>query len=29
VANKGEIFLRLDGAAKKLGSTSELVVTNS
>lgn len=29
VAGKGEIVLRLDGTAKKLGSTSELVVTNN
>src|SRR5262245_29719439 len=29
VANKGEIVLHLDGAAKKVGSTSELVVTNN
>ncbi len=29
VAGKSEILLRLEGAAKKAGSTSELVVTNS
>jgi hypothetical protein len=29
VAGKGEIFLALDGTAKKLGSTNELIVTNS
>jgi hypothetical protein len=29
VLNKGEIFLRLDGTAKKSGSTSELVVVNN
>ncbi len=29
VAGKGEIFLHLDGRAKKLGSTSELVVSNN
>ena len=29
VAGKGEIFLRLDGTAKKSGSTSELIVTNN
>lgn len=29
VAGKGEIVLRLDGTAKKLASTSELVVTNN
>ncbi len=29
VAGKGEIFLRLDGTAKRVGSNAELVVTNS
>jgi hypothetical protein len=29
VAGKGEIFLQLAGTAKRLGGTSELVVTNS
>src|SRR5262245_6621608 len=29
VAGKGEIFLRLEGTAKKSGSTSELVVVNN
>jgi len=29
VISKGEIFLALEGTAKKLGSTSELVVTNN
>ena len=29
IADKGEIFLRLDGTAKKSGATNELVVTNT
>jgi hypothetical protein len=29
VAGKGEIFLRLDGTAKRLGAASELIVTNN
>src|SRR5579872_2633053 len=29
IANKGEIFLRLDGRVKKLGTTAEIIVTNS
>jgi hypothetical protein len=29
VADKGEILLRLDGTAKRLGTSAELVVTNS